>query len=723
MSKTSNLNTDDWESHQDRASFDDPLLGCLVLLTNYGHRPYSADALRAGLPLVDNRLTPDLFIRAAERAGLAARLLRRSLDTINNLVLPAVLLMENRHACVLLEKDPNTGMATILQPESGGGEHQIPLEQLAQQYIGTAIFVRPEYRFDERTPELLNVKSRHWFWGTIMRPWRIYRDVLLASFMINLFALASPLFIMNVYDRVVPNNAIETLWVLAIGVGIVYGFDLLMRVLRGYFIDIAGKKSDILLSSMIFEKVMGIKMEARPASVGAFANNLRAFESIRDFITSATITTLVDLPFVLLFLAVIAFIGGSMVFIPLLIIPFVIIYAIFIQAPLRHSIESTFRASAQKNATLIESLMGMETIKTLGAEGPVQRKWEQAVGYIAKFGVRSRLLSASVVNITTFLQQMASIGIVIYGVYLITDGDLSMGALIACVILTGRAMAPMAQVANLAVNFHQAETALKSLNEIMAKPIERSREKPYVRRPKFSGSIEFQNVTFKYPGQTTPALNNISFKLNHGERLAIIGRIGSGKTTLEKLILGLYEPEQGAVYLDGVDVRQIDPADLRHNIGYMPQDIVLFYGSVRENIVYGAPYADDRSMLRAAEIAGVDEFVNRHPLGYDMPVGERGEGLSGGQRQSIAIARAMLLDPPILLMDEPSNAMDQGTEKRFKGKLVDYVQDKTMILVTHRASLLDLVDRLLVVDNGRLVADGPKQQVLDALKQGKIKTS
>ncbi|MDH5435881.1 MAG: ABC transporter transmembrane domain-containing protein, partial [Gammaproteobacteria bacterium] len=462
MSKGETTARDAWEVHNDSQSFDDPLLGCLILLTKLQHRPFSADALRAGLPLVNNRLTPDLFERAAERAGLSSRIVRRQLNEISELVLPAILLLEEGQACVLVSFNKTDETATLLQPESGAGEYTTTLENLTKHYTGLAIFVRSEHRFDERTPEVLTQKSRHWFWGTLFRSWRIYRDVLAASLMVNIFALASPLFIMNVYDRVVPNNAKETLWVLAIGVVIVFVFDFLMKTLRSFFIDIAGKKTDIALSAMILEKVLGLRMEVRPSSVGAFANNLREFDSIRDFITSATITGLIDLPFILLFLTVISLIGGPLVFVPLLGIPVVLLYGFAIQPALRHAVDHTFRASAQKNATLIESLTGIETIKTLGAESLIQRKWEHLVGYIARFGVRTRLLSTSAVNLAVFVQQLTMVGVVVYGVYLITDGDLSMGGLIACVLLTGRALAPMAQIANLAVNYHQATAALKS---------------------------------------------------------------------------------------------------------------------------------------------------------------------------------------------------------------------------------------------------------------------
>jgi len=702
------------------ANTTDILLECLILLTEMEHRPLSAGALCAGLPLVENRLTPELFIRAAKRAELNSQLMQRDIVDIPDQVLPSVLLLKNDGACVLTSIDREAGKAEIHM--SGAKDKQLmSLSELKSLYTGYVIFVQGEHKFDERTPEVVNVRSRHWFWGAMADAWPIYRDVLLGSFLINLFALVSPLFVMNVYDRVVPNNATETLWVLAIGVTIAMVFDFIIKSLRGYFIDLAGKKVDVTLSAQIYEKVMGLKMFARPASVGAFANNLRAFEGIRDFITSATVSTLVDLPFVILFLIVIAWIGGPLVFVPLAGIPIIVLYSIFIQNSLQEAVDHTFRGSSQKNAMLIESLTAIETIKSLGAEGTMQHKWESAVGYISTWSLRARLLSSSSVNVATLVQQMAMVGIVVYGVYLIGDGDLTTGGLIASVMLTGRALAPTAQLANLATQYHQSKAGLHSLNDVMALPVERPLEKNFIHRPRFEGAVTLHDVNFSYPECEEKSLANISFNIKKGERVALIGRIGSGKTTVEKLLMGLYEPQEGAIRIDGIDTRQIDPVDLRRNIGYVPQDITLFYGSVRDNIVYAMPNASDEAVLRAARISGVTDFVDRHPMGFDMPVGERGEGLSGGQRQAVAIARALLLDPAILLLDEPSNSMDNTTEEQLKQRLASVIKDKTLILVTHRASLLSFVDRLIVLDNGKLIADGPKQDVLDALKQGRLR--
>ncbi len=700
---------------------DDSLLLALLSVCKILHNPHSAEALTAGLPLVEHKLTPTLFVRAAERAGLSTRLVNRPLEKISNLVLPAVLLLKNHKTCILIAK--NEDQYTIVLPETDNGEKTIPLAELNEEYLGSAFFIQINHKFDSRTNDSATPKVKHWFWDVIYKSWPIYIEVLVASLLINLFALASPLFVMNVYDRVVPNHALETLWVLAIGVTIVYTFDFIMKSLRGYFIDAAGKRSDIILSATIFEKVLGIKMESRPPSVGAFANNLQEFESFRDFLTSATLTTLIDLPFLFIFLAVIYMLGGDLALIPLVVLPLAIIGGIAVQKPLKNTINELFKFSAQKGATLVESLTNLDSIKSNGAEGQMQRLWEQNIGQIARLGLKSRLFSSLAVNFTAFLQQMASVAVVVYGVYKISEGDLTTGGLIACTILTGRALAPVAQVASLLTRYHSARASLDSLNRMMALPVEREAGKKFLHRPTFKGAIEFKNISFSYPDQPIKALDNISFKINAGERIGFIGRIGSGKSTIEKLMMGLYEAKEGSILIDGTDIRQIDPSDLRRQIGYVPQDISLMFGSVKDNITLGSRFADDASILRAAEITGVTNFVNRHPAGFDLPVGERGSSLSGGQRQSIAVARALLLSPPIFIMDEPSNSMDNSTEETFKQRFSSELKSETLILVTHRASLLTLVDRLIVMDGSKIVADGPKATVLDALKQGQIKVS
>ena len=708
------------EGPAESASFCDPLLESLLIIARIEHLPISETSLTAGLPLINECLTPRLFIRSAERAGLSAKVLERPLEQISALVLPTVLLLQDNDACVLTKIDVDAGKAEIIDPHSNG-KIVVELADLKERYSGYSIFCKPLHRYDERTQEIKVRQKGHWFWGVLSRSWRIYRDVLLASLFINLFAIANPLFVMNVYDRVVPNEAVETLWVLAIGVATVYFFDLVLKLLRGYFIEVAGKKSDVLLSAMIFERVLGARLEDKPMSVGSFASQLKDFESVRSFITSSTVTAFVDLPFTLLFLLVIFYVGGPLVLVPLACIPIVIGYALFILKPLRQSVEETMQSSAQKNSTLVEALASLETVKGLGAEGRVQRSWEKSVGHLAFWGQKSRLLSNSAVTVAGTVVQLSSVAVIVSGVYLIAQKDLTMGALIACVMLTSRALAPLSQLSSLLVNFEQTMTALESLEKIVDKAQERDEEKTFIKRPSFAGEVRFNKVSFAYPGEEHPSIESVSFNIKPRERVAIIGRMGSGKSTVQKLMMGLFQPTGGSVLIDGIDIKQLDPADLRHGVGYVPQDVSLFFGSVKDNIAYGTPHATDQQIVRAAEFSGVTGFVNKHPMGFQRPVGERGAFLSGGQRQSIGVARALIKDPSIYLLDEPSTGMDNSTEAKLKQNLMRVTQGKTLILVTHKTSLLDLVDRIIVLENGKLIADGSKESVLDALKKGQIR--
>ncbi len=709
---------DQWTLPEPTASSNDPLLKCLVILSRYYNHPFSEETLAAGLPLDKGRLTPDLFGRAADRAGLSSKLTHRALDKISPLTLPAVLLLKDQRACILRAVTQD-GACTIISPDTGG-ETQSTLAAIGTEYTGHVILVHPKLRFDTRTALSAVPRVNHWFWGVVGQAWPIYGEVLLASLLINLFALVMPLYTMNVYDRVVPNDTSETLWALTVGVLIVLVFDFVMRMLRGYLTDIAGKRIDVILSANIFERSLGIRMEARPQSVGSFASNVQEFESFREFITSATITALVDVPFLFIFIIAIFMIGGWLAIVPLATVPLVILISLILQRQLGAVIQESFRCGAQKQGILIESLTAVETIKSMSAESVQQRRWEQLVGQVSKLSLKSKTLSQAIINSSMLIQQVAGVVIVVFGVYLINDRLLTVGALVACTMLNSRALAPLGQVAGLLARYHQSAASLRTLNNVMNLPVERPANKSFVHRPVITGSIEFREVTFTYPGHKVPALANVSFKIAAGERVGLIGRIGSGKSTIEKLILGLYRPESGSILVDGVDVNQIDPATLRRNIGYVPQDIVLFFGTVKDNILFAAPYAEDGAMLRAAEIAGVTEFVHPSEQGFDLAIGERGEGLSGGQRQSVAIARALVLDPPMLIMDEPTNALDNRSEENFKTRLGSAISGKTFVLVTHRASLLTLVPRLIVMDGGKVVADGPKEQVMQALAGGKI---
>ena len=698
----------------------DPLLDCLIELTRLHGRPSTRAALSAGLPLAGGCLTPSLFARAAARGGLSSRIVRRKLDAIDAALLPVILLLKGDEACVLLGWNATGDEARLLFPETGQGEVTLTRSELAERYVGIALFARPRFTFDARTPEVGKIVQRHWFWGALLEQAPLYRDVLGAALLINVFALVMPIFSMNVYDRVVPNNATETLWMLALGVLLVVGMDFMMRLLRGHFIDLASARIDVKLSALIMERVLGMRLEAKPASVGSFASNLRSFESVRDFIASATVTALIDFPFALIFLLVILWISWPLVLIPIVGLIVGVIYAYVVQHKMHELSETTYRAAALRNAALVESLTALETIKTQGAEGVVQNKWERTSAFLSRTNAQMRLLSASATNGAATIAQVVSVALIVAGVYLIHERLLTMGGLIAVNMLGGRAIAPLGQAVGMLMQFQNARMSLETLDKLMAQPVERPDALAFIHRPEIEGEIEFRDVSFSYPGQDEPALQNVSLRVAPGEHVVILGRTGSGKTTLQKLMLGLYQPTAGAVRIDGIDLRQLDPADLRRNVGFVGQDATLFYGTLRENIAIGAPYADDSAIVHAAEVAGLTQFVNRHPKGFDMLIGERGESLSGGQRQEVAIARAVLMDPPVLFFDEPTSAMDFTTEAAFKERLRRFAAHKTMVIVTHRSSLIDLATRMIVVDDGRIVADGPREKVVQALQSGRI---
>ncbi|WP_457746562.1 type I secretion system permease/ATPase [Sulfurimonas sp.] len=705
----------------------DSLLDTLVIFTRLYHKPYSAEALTAGLPIEPGTEAPELFSinnakglfsRAAARAGLKSSLIRRNLRQISPLQLPMILLLSNQGACILEAFNKEKTKAKIIMPSEEPVAQWVDIEDLEDEYIGYGFMIKKAFEYTDENERTLHLKQKHWFWSTLKLSTGIYKDVLYASLLINLFVLASPLFTMNVYDRVVPNNAIETLWVFAIGVVIVYIIDTFAKFSRTYLLEVAAKKSDIIMSSIIFEKVLALKMKNIPASVGSFASNLKDFDNIRSFLTNATMAAIIDLPFAVIFLAVIAYIGGIIVLIPIVTMALILAYAFLIKRPLRQSIESTHEANAKKSSILIESLNNIETLKSLGALNEIQWKWEESTGEIATKSFKSRILSASIPTITQLLIQFNTVMIIVVGVYKIQDFELSLGGLIAIIILTGRTLAPMGQVAALITNYEDAKTSYETLNNIIAQESERPEGKKFVAPPKFTGSIEFKNVTFTYPGANVAALKNVSFSINKGEHIALIGRIGSGKSTIAKLILGLYEPDSGQILIDGIDINQIDPADLRKHIGYVSQDIMLFRGTVKDNISFRASYASDGAMLRAAEISTTSEFIKKHPKGYEMPIGERGYGLSGGQRQSIGIARAFLLDAPIILMDEPSNAMDQITEAKLLQNLETALQGKTALIVTQKMTILKIVERVMVMNEGKLIIDAPKEKALQQLQAG-----
>ena len=696
----------------------DPLLDCLVEVCRLHGQHATRASLSAGLPLAHGRLTLNLAERAAARAGMATKLQRVAVADIDAATLPVILLLDGDKACVLLGREQ--GRHRVLLPETGQGTVLLDDAELAARATGLVLYVRPHFRFDKRTQATAAPAHGHWFWSALLAQRLVYKDILWAAALINVFALALPLFSMNVYDRVVPNAAFETLWALSIGVLLILGLDLLMRKLRSRFVDEASARIDVKISASLLERVLGMRLENRPESVGSFSQNLRGFEQVRDVITSTTVTALVDLPFALLFLVVIVWISPWLMIPVVLSFAGVLAYGWIVQKKLHALAETTYRASAVRNSTLVECLTGIETIKAQGAESLIQARWERTNVHLAATNVKMRSLSSGSIYVTSTIAQLMSVVLVIVGVYLIGEKSLTMGALVAVNMLAGRAMAPAGQIVGLLMQYQGARTALEGLEKIMATDVERPQDATFVERRDLDGAIEFRNVAFHYPNRRENALKTVSFKIKPGEKVALIGKVGSGKSTIQRLAMGLFQPTAGAVLVDGIDLRQVDPADLRRNMGYVSQDVLLFYGSLRENIAFGMPYAEDGAIVAAAEVAGLTETINRHPAGFDMPVGERGESLSGGQRQSVGIARAVLHNAPMLLLDEPTSAMDFSSEAQITQRLMAFASNKTVVLVTHRTSLLALVERVIVIDGGKVVADGPRDRIMEALQSGRI---
>ena len=517
---------------------------------------------------------------------------------------------------------------------------------------------------------------------------------------------------MVVYDRVVPNQAVESLIALTIGVLIALGFDFLIKTIRANFIDRAGKRADLRMSKLIFNQLMSMNLASRSDKSGALASTVREFESLRDFFTSATLVAIVDLPFIFLFIYIISLIGGPLAFIPLLCVPIVLFLGLLVQPFLAKLSLAGMKTSMSKQSVLVETLNGLETIKATGSAGLMRKRFEEATNNQSDLGFRSRTISQFAINSSASIQQFAQVALIFYGVFLIQDGIVTMGALIAVVILAGRTLAPLTQLANALTRVNSARTAYTTINNIMKKPKDRDDDENPLSRPNLNGNIEFKNVTFSYPGSNEPIIKDLSFKIKSGERVAILGRMGSGKSTIARLLSGLYEPDVGSILIDGVDLRQIDQADIRRNLGFMLKKPVIFRFCKGKHSNGICTYSDEH-ILEISKISGVDEFIRQNPAGYDFPLKERGEGLSGGQKQSINLARAILHNPSLLILDEPTSSMDTATEKIVLDKLVEWSKEKTLIAITHRNTILRVATRVLVIDKGVIVADDTPEKLMN----------
>lgn len=688
------------------------LLKALELYTNCRGIPHTEESLRIGLPNSSDSLEFDLFERASSRIGLEVKKEKRKLEDLFHFALPCIILLNDDSWALVLRVTQDK--ITLMDPKVSNDPREIPITELAEYYTGESIFLSHSLKPPSDYFSIIG-----WFWSVIQKHKKLYLQAATASGMINIFLIIATFYALTVYDRVIPHHGYETLWVLTLGVIIIYLFDAFLKILRAYFIDHASKKIDIEIGSQLLEKIMNTKMADRPSSSSAMAFHIKEFESLREFLSSTTLIVLADLPYTFLLLLVIGLIGGYMVIIPIVAIIAILLSSLLIQPSLANYVNRLNQHSESKYTVIINAIQNMEAVKAYNMHSIVQTQWENALSSASESGNQLKSFNHIITSVTGFIQNLCYVLVIVVGAYLVTSGQMGFGGLIACSILVSRSLLPVTQLVGLVGRINQSIFAIRQLGLLMNAPQERQHEIPYQKKTSMKGSIQFVNVDFSYPKQRLKSVKNFSLNIPGGSRVGLIGRIGSGKTTLEKLLMGLYQPSNGHILVDGMDIAQIDPVDLRKHIGYVPQDISLWRGTLKYNILSGDTSVPDEVFLKVCEISGVLDFVRLNPLGFNMPINEDGSGLSQGQKQSLAIARALVHKPKILLMDEPTANMDPQSEHLFLTKLNSYLTDETLILITHRLNVLALVNRVVIMEFGQILLDGPKNDVLKKLEEMK----
>jgi ATP-binding cassette subfamily C protein LapB len=693
----------------------DPVLDCLAFLARQADRPSSPVLLRAGLALSDTGTLPFHQIEPAlDQIGMRGEPMVHRLKGWPLQKLPAILELEDDRAAVLLETRAGDGLLYapgIVEPM------WVALADIEPAYTGRSVYVEADptrERASERPWD--EARRKHWFWSEAWKVRREFWPVMLAALVVNLLALAVPLFTMNVYDRVIPNKAIPTLWVLAAGVALALAFDFALRLARSRLVDEIGRKLDAKLSQKLFEKIMNLPMAARQGSTGALAKRVSEYELVRDFFASTTVVLLVDISFLLLFLILITVLGGWLVIVPLVGIGAMIAAGLSLRRAMGRAALDAQADSSLQHSVLVESIGGIETLKAASAEGQMLGRWRRYASMSAGTQEEMRRLTGVAVNLASLSQQLISVGLLIGGFYQFNQGNMSMGAIIAIVMLAGRAMAPVGQFAFVITRARQALTTMDSLQMLMDEQDERQTSARTIVPEVRVGKIEMAHVNFRYPSGSKDALADLNLKIEPGERIGIIGRVASGKSTFGRLLCGLYAPTDGVMTIDGLDSRQYHPHQVRDAFRFVGQDAELFSGTVRDNLMLGAAKADDAQLIDAVVRSGADIFLSRDAAGFDLPVGERGSRLSGGQKSLLVLARALVSPSKLLFLDEPTGAMDTQTEAYFIEHLRSALApDQTLIVSTHRHQMLSIVDRLIVIDGGRIFADGPRDKILGSL--------
>ena len=684
-------------------------------------QPYSQASVLARLPSDPSATDRPMMARALETIGLRSKLVIRDLKRIDPIVLPCVVFKKKTGNPVILQRiSPDRKIVQVIDFDDGPLEQELRMGTLRKMTDGKAMLITPE---GDRAESLMSPEARaqgkpyrHWFWTPFWANWAIWVQIILAVFVINMLSVALPLFVMNVYDRVIPNLAYVTLWTLAMGVLIAMGLDLLLRILRNGMLETIGKRVDVKAATGIFRQAMNVKVLERPGGAAGITNSIRDFEMVREFFASSTFISLIDLMFIGVFIAVLFMIVGPIAYVPLVAVPIVLILALLAQIPIGRTVEKAQQIATKRHVVLVESLFGIETVKSLNAEPVMQREWEKAVSQSALISGRTRFWSNFAVTGTMVVTQSVSVGIIVWGVFLVAGGQITVGGLIAANILAGRVLAPLGNIAQTLFRAQHAIKSMRALSTFMKLPTENA-EVIQNSLSVAKGAIEFREVSFTYPDAPVPSVNDITLKVEPGETVALLGRVGSGKSTLGKLCNGLIPPQSGIILIDGQEIGQYDPAELREGVAYLTQDTNLFTGSIRENLMIGRPNATEEQIARALYYAGMDVFISENPEGLNQFIGEQGNRLSGGQRQGLAIARMVLRNPKVAFLDEPTSAMDQQMEGIITTRLGELAREGMgLILCTHRKSLANIATRVVVMEKGRKILDGPRDEVAAKLR-------
>ncbi|ALH95748.1 type I secretion system permease/ATPase [Acinetobacter equi] len=695
----------------DTVNYKPWLKSILEIAKHYGIEP-SEEQISLQLDWSENKNSDQILSIISRQIGLKIQKADFSTEWLNTWRLPLLLEFKDGQVGVLHKID-RLGNISISFSGENGLSQTIKIEDIVESALNIYI-IRPDRTVpDARVDDYIRPYTKGWFWSLVLKDWKRHTDVFVASLLANVLALASIVFSMNVYDRVIPAQAIPTLWVLAIGVLIAAIFEFVFRISRIYISDLIGKRADLRISDQVFGHALRIKNKMRSKSTGSFISQIRELEGVRELVTSTTITVLADLPFFLLFLFIFWFIGGNLVWIILAVVPIMLIPGIFVQKKLAKLAQEGMRESAIRNALLIESVQGIEEIKLLRAEARFQNQWNHMNEVSADISMQQRKIVGWLTTWTQKVQGLTFVAVVLVGAFAVMDGELTTGALVACSILSSRMLMPISQVSGIFGRIQQAIVAKEGLDSLMDKPVDQPLNANFIKQPVLYGAYELNGIQFKYD-KADPQLNiDIqSLNIKAGEKIAILGRNGAGKSSLLQILSGMQEPLAGQMLLDGFDFKMLDPSDVRREVGLLNQNAPLFFGTIRENLKLGAPLATDDDLIRVLKMTGALKFIQEKKEGLDSTIMEGGVGFSGGQKQTLLLSRLLLKNPNILLLDEPTAALDDVSERHLISELKSWMGNRTLIVATHRLGVLDLVDRIIVINNGKIVMDGSKEQVL-----------